>query len=364
MASTLQGSQVKTTDVTLRYARQTALGVSAIPATGWRRLILRDINAFGAEIEKNERRTLGQSRGASKASIIGLTAPFGYVADFTVSGIRDFIPGFCYARSINSDVTELKADSFAANGVVTLSEDLNSDQARKFQTNSLVWLSGAGVTLANGLRLIRSNSTSGNDELDTSSTVADGNNDPDNNTLRASFAGYRKPPASPVTWNYTQINKRLTIGIAGIGPILRELGLTPGQRVHLGSPNQALNAYQNAPTVNGSVVYGTVRCLRINNNEVIFDQVDQRLKVSPTALSNLTLDILFGEFIRNVQSDHADYCEFAWTFEQATRGLGDGTPAIRIPRMNTRLTNTRIRSRLNWHPEVTRVSHSGSVDPT
>ena len=325
MVKRLGGTQVKTNDVGFRFAAQEELGV--IPATGWEELEMRSITSFGAEIEKNTRTTLGQDRGASKPSIVGLTAPFEYEADITVSGMRKFIPGFCYAKNINGDVTELPVANISGADTINLPTPLTADQAPKFRQNALVWLSGASVSVNNGLKRIDTAAAANNSALDVGSGLQ-----PDSSPrIRASFAGYRRPSGSGLTFAYTDITKKLTIGFTGAGTTLRALGLTEGQRVHIGSPNDAGTEYQNAPSSAGKVMYGTARVLMITDGSVMFDQVSERLKAAPSALTGVTLDILFGEFIRNVRFNHDDYCEYAYVFEQEIRGLGDGSGSNTLP---------------------------------
>ena len=54
----------------------------------------------------------------------------------------------------------------------------------------------------------------------------------------------------------------------------------------------------------------------------MFDKVDAALRRDSTATA-LTLDILFGQFIRNRSTSHADFIERSFTFEAAYPNLGE-----------------------------------------
>ena len=55
----------------------------------------------------------------------------------------------------------------------------------------------------------------------------------------------------------------------------------------------------------------------------MFDKVDPALQMDST-LADATLDIVFGQFIRNRSTDHADFIERSFTFEAAYPNLGMG----------------------------------------
>jgi hypothetical protein len=118
--------------------------------------------------------------------------------------------------------------------------------------------------------------------------------------------------------------------LTGIGTLLQSLGLKVGQFVHFGSiasegSTTIQNAWQQSAANDG---YGWARVRQfVNANTVVFDKLDTRLKFTDAAIAT-AVDILFGEFIRNVATSDADYLERSFQFEAAFPNLDTGGGAM------------------------------------
>ena len=321
MATRLQGTAIRSTDVAFSIAQQESLGV--IPSTGWVELPVKSISSFGAVTEKSTDELLGQSRAPDKPSITGLTSPFGFEAYVTLDGFRKYGAAMLYTRLINGDVTGLKGVSLTAT-TVTLDKALGTTEITRFKAGSLVRLQGTLDSDNDKVAMVTTNATLGKTLTFAANTFTPAPND----DFELSFAGYRKTSNTPVTWDYSATRKTLTLTLAGIGTTLEGLDLMPGQKVHFGSLNDDEDGYENGPVASGgnTVLYGVARVLRISAGSIIFDQVDETLQGNPAASYTGTLDILFGTFARDVPGGSDDFCEYAYSIEQAIAGLGDGTP--------------------------------------
>lgn len=322
MATLIQTGQVKTNDIGLAYAQQTALGT--LPTTGWKLTEPNAINGFGATITTVARTPISQTRGRRKGSVVDLDSAADFDADTTLESVRDFADGFLFVEPINGDVTEL-----AATGAETTTDTytgltaLTAAQAAKFAVDSLLWVRGGTNAANNGLKVIGTAATS----TDTSLNVADNLAD-ETASFVISFAGHRIAALDTVTWDWDPANNQATLTSAGIVAALQALGLIAGARVHIGSVAAAGGAIQNAfQNLAANDMFGYARVLSFSGaDNVVFDKVDAALQFDDATDPTTAVDIVFGEFMRDVPVSSAEFCENAYSFEASFPGLGDGTP--------------------------------------
>ncbi len=198
---------------------------------------------------------------------------------------------------------------------------LSAAQAGKLNAGTLLWAAGFGKAANNGLKSVNADIASGATDISVAqslTTEAAG--------ARLSLASYRVPSSGAVTWAYDSASKQATLQMTGLGTTLLGLGLTPGQFVHIGSIAAAgntsiVNAFQNTAA---NDMHGYARVASISANRVVFDKTDAALKFSDSTSPTTAVDILFGEFIRNVSTGDSDYIERSFQFEAEFPNLGTG----------------------------------------
>ncbi len=321
MPTLLQTGQVKTNDVGLAYAKQTALGV--IPTTGWKTVEPNAFNAFGNTFTRVAREPISQNRQRRKGTITDLDSAAGFDADLTLASARDFIEGFMFTTYINADVTLLTATGAdTTTDIYTGLTALSAAQAAKFGVGSLVWAKGSQNAANNGLKSIATAASTS----DTTLNVAENLVTETGASILLSIAGFRIPNTDSPTWAWDG-SKLGTLANTGIGAAVQARGLTVGQFVHIGSIASAGGAIQNAfENSAANDMFGYARLTQINTDSLIFDKVSEALKFNDSTAPSTPVDIVFGEFLRNVPRESADFCEVAYCMEGSFPGLGDGTP--------------------------------------
>lgn len=319
MATLLQEGQVKTNSTGWSYARQTALGV--LPTTGWRQVEPNAFTNFGAPTEKVERSPISPDRQQQKDAVVSVSSGVEYDADLTLSSFNDHSQGFLFVNGINSDVTQVASSAVTTTGFTVAA--LVEAQADKFEEDTLIWVTGATNSVNNGLHAIDADIATGATEIEVSTTLVAETTD-----TRVSFAGHRIAAADTVTWTWDAANRRATLASTGIRDTLVALGLTLGKGVRIGSVRAlggaVQNAFQNA-TANDMHGYARVRSLS-DADSIVFDKVAAELQFTDDTDPTTPVDILLGQFLRNVSVNDDDFCEIAYTYEKASPGAGDGTP--------------------------------------
>ena len=264
--------RVLTNNVSISYAIETSLGVAG---TTWYLVEPNDISTFGASITTVARDPISRNRQRRKGVVTDLDSTVEFDEDTTLSSFRDFIEGYCFATGINSDVSELITTAAATTGDTYTISALDAAQAEKFETTSLIYVTGFATAANNGLKSI------GTDAADTDTTLSVNENLVDETApagARISFSGNRVASASAVTWTWDSPNNQATMSFTGLGTLLIQLGLTVGQSVHIGSPDGSggfENAFENATT---NDMFGYARVVSISANDIVFDKTDVALQ--------------------------------------------------------------------------------------
>ena len=313
--------RVLTNNVTLSYVRETALGVPA--TTGWAILEPEDITEFGATITTTPRDPISRNRQRRKGSTTDLDSAVAFEHDLTVSAFRDFIEGFCFSVAINRDVTEL-----AATGAETTTDSytglsaLTAAQADKFEVDTLIWVSGGTNAANNGLKSVDADILTSATAITVTENLVD-----ETANFLISFAGHRVAAADVVTWTWDAGNRLATLQSTGLGTALQALGLTAGQLAHVGSVATIGGAIQNAfENVSANDMFGYARVVSFTADTVVFDKVDAALQFTDATDPATPVDIIFGEFVRNVPVGDAEFLEQSFQFEAEFPNLDDTTP--------------------------------------
>ena len=311
--------RVLSNNSSLAYAIEASLGV---PRASWFSLEPNEISQFGTEVTTVARDPISKTRQRRKGTITDVNSGIGFVEDLTLSSFRDFIEGFVFAAAINRDVTDLAVDTVVGGATDSYAPtvDLIAAQANKMEVDTLLWAAGFSVPDNNGLKSVKDDiavaaDITVNENLAAEAAPPSGS--------RISLAGYRSPATDDPTWTWAIASKQATLALAGLGTKLLALGLTPGQTIHVGSVASVGSAVINGlgvVAVNDMVGYA--RVVSISAGSIVFDKVSEALQFTAVAALITTVDILFGEFIRNQAVDHVDYLERSFQFELTSPGLG------------------------------------------
>ena len=312
-----------TNNTQIAYTIETSLGVAG---TEWFIVEPNAINNFGATITTVARDPISQNRQLRKGTVTDLDSAADYDEDLTISSFRNFIEGFVFANGVNTDVTQLLSTTVADGGAGTDTfsvPSLSAAQAGKFGVDTLIWATGFGTAGNNGLFPIATaaSATDTTLEVPTGSLVAE-----TGATARVSFAGHRIAAGDTVTWTWDGANNEATLNLTGAVALLQGLGLSLGQLVHVGSIALLGGAIQNAfENAAANDMFGYARVSRFSGaDDVVFDKVAAALQFTDATDPATPVDLVFGEFIRNVPVSDADYLERSFQFEAAFPNLGTG----------------------------------------
>ena len=314
--------RVLTNNTGLNYNIETSLGVAG---TDWVKTEPNDISSFGAEITSVARDPISQNRQRRKGTVTDLDSAVEFEADLTMSAMRDFIEGFCFNAAGNSIATQMGAtgtvDGGASEDSFTGLASMSAAQAALLATDVLIWVNGFNLAANNGLNVVALDVAS----TDTVISVPTGTLTAETGaTSQVSIAGVRLPAGDAPTWTYAA--PYATLASTGVDASLVAAGLLVGQMVHIGSIASLGGAIQNALENGGANdMFGYARVVSFDTDEVVFDKLDDSLKFTDAAIAT-DMDIVFGEFIRNVPVSDSEFLERSFQFEAVMPNLGDGTP--------------------------------------
>lgn len=294
--------RVITNGMSLSYAREAALGV--LPgAPQWYELEPNTINQFGITLSRATRTPISKARARRKGTVVDLDSAVEFEADLTLTHLRHFVESFCFAKAVGGDAYLASAVTAAAYTVPAVS----AAQAARLIYNaagakSLLYAYGFDVAGNNGQKLLGG----------------------------AVAAGATSIPAAGLAVEAIDANELAEVMIAGIrgaaGDIVMNaqgnltstalnfttLGLTRGQTIHVGG-RDALNRFANAANT------GFARIEAIAANLLTLSKRTAPFVADTGA--GVEIDLLFGQFVRNVPQGHADFLQPSNQFELASPGL-------------------------------------------
>ena len=315
--------QVRTNNITLSVTRETAV-LGVLPAQPiWSLLEPNSIGTFGATITTVARDPISRNRQRRKGTITDLDSAIDFEADLTLSHFNLFTEGFLFSAAVNREL------DIAVTSVVDTTNDytiaaLNSVQADKLQFTaaqytSLIHARGYINPSNNGLKSLDADPLVGETVVTVAETLV---NEAAASNAIIEIAGVRSlAAAADLTWAWDAGTKRGTLTSAADITDFASLGISVGQIVHIGSPDGSggvTNAFENLAA---NDVRGYGRVIQINAGALVLDKVDDTLMFSDAVAPATAVDILFGKFIRNVGTDHADFLEQSFQFELSYPGL-------------------------------------------
>lgn len=285
-----------TNSLSQSYAIEDSPGVLADPAV-FKELEPNTISNLGATITTLVRTPISKSRQRKKGTTVDLDSAAEFDGDLTMEHIRDFIEGFMFSRLVGP----LSKDSYKHSMEATASGySYDAEVGSTVAQNTLVYARGFLNSVNNGLKVVNGASTTS--LVGVSGLVAE---TPGATTAaRVEVAGVRGASGD------------LEIDVDGnlISTTLdfTTLGLTAGQAIHIGGIDSA-NRFANADN------YGFARVLIIAANKLTLDKRQQTY--STDAGTGRQVDILFGQYCRNVPTSSADYLERTYQIEVAYDNL-------------------------------------------
>lgn len=306
--------RVTTNSLSLSAARESSLGT--LPGSPvWYQLEPNNITRYGPNISKTVRTPISESRQRRKGFISDLDSAVEFEADLTLSLFRDYMEGFMFSAAVGADVF---IPSAATSGAFTVPAVSAAEAGRltygASAAKSLLFARGFGLSANNGLFVLAGTvSTSATSIAVTGGAVAE----TPGATLDVELAvcGVRGAQGDLV------INSSGNLASTALD--LSSLGLQVGQWIHIGGIDVTNRFYETAN-------YGFARIAETpTTNEIVLDRKGSTFVEDDGTDDNnggtgLFIDILFGQFVRNVATSHADYLEISTQFELEIPNLGSG----------------------------------------
>lgn len=320
--------RVLTNNTSLSYAIESSLGVQ--PTSGWKLVEPNSINTFGATITTVARSPISNLRARRKGTVTDLDSAVEFEADLTVDSYNDFIEGFAFATGINADMHIAVTDAQTTTDVYIVAA-LTAAQADKLefaaaQYATLIFARGFTNAANNGLKEVDADIATSATAISVAENLVDEAAPPGN--ARVELAGLRSlAGASDFTWDYDAGTETAQLISAADITDFSQFGLMAGQFVHIGSgtAGAVTNAFENG-AANDMFGYARIRSIDTTGGTITFDKLDAALKFDDAVAPATAVDILFGDFVRNVAVDHADFVERSFHFEAAFVNLENPGP--------------------------------------
>jgi hypothetical protein len=317
-------ARVLTNNTQLNFAIETSLGVA--PTSGWKQLEPNSIDTFGAEITTVAREPITKDRQRRKGVTVDLDSTVEIEHDLTIDAFTDFVEGFMFASGVNTDMTMPSTAVTGTNSFTVAAQ--SAAQGAKWQwvtlnKGSLVYARGFTNAANNGLHVLAADVASTDTSITVGSTLV---NETAPANARVELAGMRMlAGAGDLTWDWTTGSPHTAVLTSAADQDFTTLGLTVGQFMHIGSPDGSggvTNAFENSVA---NDMYGYCRITAITALTITFDKMDTALRADDAVAPTTAVDLLFGDFIRNVDVDDSDYLEQSYVFEAVWDNLQNPT---------------------------------------
>jgi hypothetical protein len=298
--------------MSLSFAREATL--NTLPADPqWFELEPNTINSFGTTIAKTSRSPISKARVRRKQVVTDLDSAVEIEADLTLAHLRRLAESFVFARSVGGDAYLTSAATGGGFTVPALSAA---------QAGRLIYTGGGAKTLIK----------------------AHGFTNEENNVLFAlSAAPAPGAVLIPVVGTIAEVpaaSAMVEVSIAGIRGAPGDLridadgnlistalnftttGITTNQVIYIGGDDLAHQFFADVNTGFARVQIVAPNKLTLAKRD--FDFVTDDGTANGAGGSPLSIDILFGQFIRNVNTQHPDYLEVSNQFELGSPNLMPG----------------------------------------
>lgn len=300
--------RVITNGMTLSKAREASLGVLPV-SPQWFEMEPNEINSFGVTVSTEARSPISRARARRKGAVVDLDSALEFAADLTLTGLRGAAEEFLFARAAG-------APSYltsAATGTGYTVAALSAGDAAKFTyagggAKTLVYAHGFANDANNGLKTIGAAPSAGATEITVAGNVAEVPAVDD--MVEVSVAGVRSAAGD--------IDVDADGNLTSTALDFTTLGIVAGQTIHVGGID-ALNQFSNEENI------GFARVEIVAAHKLTLAKREQDFVAEANAA--IAIDLLFGQFVRNVDVDHSDFMQPSTQFELASPGLmaGDAT---------------------------------------
>lgn len=307
--------RVFTNSQAMAVAREATPGV--LPgAPRWLGIEPNTISNFGTTIKKDARNPISRARQRRKGSATDSDSSVQFDADFTLSHLRDFIEGFCFSRLVGPTVVVPTAVAAGSYTVAALSAaDAGRFTYGAAAAKSLLYSRGWGIPGNNGLKVLAAAVAPAAVAITVAGVVVEALDTHDD--VELAIAGVRGAAGDlkiDANGDLTSVALNFTT-----------LGLTPGQYIHVGGID-VVNRFFSA------VNYGFARVDAIAANKLTLSKTSSVFVLDDGTTTgaggaNVAIDLLFGQYVRTVGVDHADYLQVNYQFELESPGLGDAGEA-------------------------------------
>ncbi len=310
-----------TNNLSLEYAIQQSFGVlGATPA--WKLLEPNGGITFGPQITTVARDPISPNRQRRKGTITDLDSPIEFEADLTLDSFLDFAEGFVFVNATNN---RLKSGALFDTLIADATLPILTTEGYSFNAlaaaipiGQLVFTRGFTVNaINNGLKAVTASNTT---EVEVDSGAPGIIDEDPGNTGYATLetAGFR---FTDLVW--TDATKTLSSALIDETTI----GLTPGQLIHIGG-------------LIGGTQFGTgtafARVVSVSSAGIVVDKLTDNLDVGAGFVAGGdqgadAVDLLFGQFIRNVPTNDSDFLERYYQFEGGFPNLFETEPPTPLP---------------------------------
>lgn len=321
--------QVNNTSISLTYeATQGVLATAPVwflmePNQG-------GITAFGATTRQVERNPISRNRQRRKGGIVGVDAAFEWEGDLILEHFYRVAEAFVFSsfryphaggadqpeiRSGTNSGTTAFGNNLAAAAdpppVGTDSGFTHDALANAVDTGTLIYVRGFDTAINNGIHHVITGSTTTATLIETTTLVNETPGDTANASLE--ICG-RRGASGDLTW--TQATR--TLGSTALD--FTTLGLTVGQALHAGGVSSATQFA-------GGTLVGRIDSIAAN--AIVLSKIQGTLTADDNG-AGVTVDILFGRFLRNVPTDSGEFLERYIRAEMALPDLeAIGTPRFK-----------------------------------
>lgn len=289
----------------ISFAREASLGV--LPgAPQWYEVEPNSINKFGNTIGTTARSPISKVRARRKGVVTDLDSGVEFEADLTLTHLRDFVECFCFARAIGPD--SFLTSAVAAGGFTVPAVSAGASGRLIYSgggAKSLIYSRGFATPANNGLKVLAAAVAPGAVSITAAGLVNEAPAATD--LVEVAIAGIRAAAgdlAVDAQGNITSVALDFTT-----------LGLSVGQSIHVGGVD-VLNRFATAAN------FGLARLLVIAAHKLTLEKRDNAFVAEAAPAGSV--DLLFGQFVRNVPVDHADFLQPSTQFELSSPNLMAG----------------------------------------
>ena len=296
--------RVLTNNIALSVSIESSLGV---PSTTWSTVEPNSFAALGAAITTVARQPISRTRQRRKGTTVDLDSTLEFEADLTMEHFKLFIEAFMFARAATTTSEAGTVDLSSAFNSLAVQDSSPGPEAfthsaitAAIRQRVLIKTRGFTNAINNGLFEVTTGGTT------TVTPVARAPGLIDETPTAAQNAKLEVAGVRGASGDLS-----LTVS-AGIGTLVSAAnfsnwalyGVKVGQMIHVGGLTAGRQFSAGA---------GKARVKAISGATLTLDKLDSTLATDPG--TGETVDILFGQFIRNVAVGSTDYLERSFTFE-------------------------------------------------